>query len=90
MQFLISLFTSGGKINPIAILLLIAVTFYGFDEWLDYRDKLSLARQCDVIQGASRQRLETLNEARNEQQQANDSINNNTFDDWLDRVQRED
>ena len=89
MQFLISLFTSGGKINPIAILLLIAVTFYGFDEWLDYRDKLSLARQCDVIQGASRQRLDTLNEVRNEQQQANKLIDSDGYDSFLDKLQHD-
>ena len=90
MQLLISLFTTGGRINPVAIAIFVITLLYGYDELKDWQEKQSLVRQTNVIQGAARDRLNTLNEARNDQQEANNAISSNNFDDWLDRVQRED
>ncbi len=92
-QLLISLFTTGGRPNPVA-LILFAVTIIGgifaYQKITHLTAELELARQARVIQDAARDRADTLNEARNDQTDANQAIDDGSFNDWLERVQRED
>ena len=39
MQMLISLFTTGGKINPIAMLLFVGVSIYLYNDFQGYREQ---------------------------------------------------
>jgi hypothetical protein len=90
VQLLISLFTTGGKINPIAILIFVFTALYGYDELKDWANERRIIADAKIVQDASQTKIDKLNEARNEQAEANTAINNGSFNDWLDRVQRED
>ena len=93
MQWIKSLFTTASVTNPLSIVVyggFLFIGLYGYHEIRILQTELSMARQTRVVQGAARERLETLNEARNEQQQANIAIDNDDFIEWLDRMQRDD
>lgn len=92
-QWALSLFTTGGKINPLAVVLLILTAFaalWTFNEFSHLRKELEIARQAQVVQDAAKDKVNNLNEARNELQNAEAAIDSGEFVDWLERVQRED
>lgn len=87
-QMLISLFTTGGRINPIALIIFAATVVLGYKHYILTMEHRELARQQQVVSKASEEKVKTLNEARNEQQEANKAIDNGEFDnDFLKRLQ---
>jgi len=90
-QLLISLFTTGGRINPIALVIFAATVLLGYQYFNLRSEHYELVRQYEVLKDASKEKLNTLNGARNDQAQAADAINNGTFDnEFLKRLQFDD
>lgn len=89
-QMIVSLFTTGGKINPIAMVLFVGSMLYGYDEIKDYLKERELARQATVVQEACEEQVETLKEATNEKREATEAIRDGSFNNYLERLQRDD
>ena len=90
-QLFISLFTTGGKINPIALALFAGTLFLAYQYASLRSEHYELVRQSKVLQKSSDDSVKTLNEARNDQVNAINAINSGTFDnDYLERLQLDD
>lgn len=91
MRWIRSLFTSAGQINPVAIALFSVVGLFGYQHVTLKLEHRELVRQHNVLKAASKEKVNTLNEARNEQTEAMEAINNGSFDnDYLERLQLDD
>lgn len=94
MQYVISLFSTGGRVNPLAIALLIASLLgagYAYSKFTQITRELELARQSSVVLDASKDKTRVINDARKEQREANKVIADGEFDnDFLKRLQRDD
>lgn len=88
MQGLISLFTTGGKINPFAIALLLAASFYLYNDYQGYRERQELARQCDVYRAAAQDKITQLNRSNDNVTDTIKSIDPDNLNDWVDRINR--
>lgn len=90
-QPIISLFTTGGRINPMALLVFAITALLAYDHLKLTLKHRELLRQTKVIEVDSRQKIETLNEAKDEQKKAIEVIDNGKFDnDFLKRLQQSD
>ena len=88
LQWIKSLFTSAGSINPVAIAMLIGATWYGFDEWLDYRDKLALNKDCGFIQESLNERLEAKDRRNEIIKKQNEIISDDDMREFLDGLRK--
>lgn len=91
MQGLISLFTTGGKINPFAIALLLGASFYLYNDYQGYRDRQELARQCEVYREAAQDKITQLNRSNSNVAEATKSITKDAvtpddINEWVNRV----
>ena len=84
-----SLFTTGGQRNPLATIIYVGIILYGFNDFRNWMDKRHLVKDCNIIQSASADKVQKINEARHEQTKASEAIDNGTFNDWLERVQHD-
>ena len=82
LQWIKSLFTTGGQINPIAIVLLLGSSFYAYDELRDWRQKSRAANDCKVIQAQSFEKIERINSANEKENEAIKTINDDDLSDW--------
>ena len=90
-QLAISLFTTGGKFNPLALLIFAGTLFLGYEYWSLKTEYIELLRQSQVVREAAQDKVKTLNEARDEQKEAVEIINSGKFDnDYLKRLQQSD
>lgn len=90
-QLAISLFTTGGRPNPLALLIFAGTLFLGYQYWSLKTEHIELLRQSGVVQEAAQDKVKTLNEARDEQKEAVEIINSGKFDnDYLRRLQQSD
>ena len=88
-QLVISLFTVGGRPNPLALMIFAATLFLGYQYWSLKSEHYELLRQSEVVQDASKDKVQTLNEARNEQAEAAKVIDSGDFNnDYLKRLQQ--
>ena len=91
MRWIVSLFTSAGQINPIALALFAGTLILAYQHMTLKLEHRELVRQHNVLKAASKEKVKTLNEARNEQTEAMEAINNGSFDnDYLKRLQLDD
>lgn len=94
MQWIISLVTTGGKVNPLAIILLIGTTLVGTTVYFKFTSLLSeleLLRQSKVVMAACVDKAEKLNEAQNDKNEARKIIDSGEFsNDYLKRLQNND
>lgn len=86
MQMLISLFTTGGKINPIAILLFVGVSLYLYNDFQGYRERQELARQCEIYRAAAQDKLTQLNRSNTNVTETIESIDPDNLNDWVERI----
>lgn len=86
-QLFISLFTTGGKPNPIALLIFAGTMFLGCQYWQLKSENRELMRQSKVVMKSSNDKVEQLNEARNEQEKSNSYAGTDAWHDWADRLQ---
>ena len=80
----------GHKINPFAIILLsgaVAVSIIGYYKITSLMSELEIARQARVVLDSSNDKVEKLNEARNEQEKSNSYAGTDAWHDWADRLQ---
>ena len=90
-QLFISLFTTGGKINPVALLIFAGTLFLGYQYWQLKSENRELVRQAGVTLRAGQDKAKSLNEARNEQSEAIKVIDSGNFNnDYLKRLQQSD
>lgn len=90
-QPIISLFTTGGRFNPLALIVFALTSFLVYDHFKLTIKHRELLRQSKVIEADTSQKIQTLNEARDEKEQAVKIINNGEFDnDFLMRLQQSD
>jgi len=85
-QPIISLFTTGGRINPIAILLMLGVSFFAYDSIKDRFKQAEIVRQCEVYRGAQQDKLNNLTRSQNEVTKTIQSIDPNDLSDFADRI----
>lgn len=94
MQWIISLLTTGGKVNPLAIALLVATTLIstvGYFKFTSLLNELELVRQSTVIIDSCNDKTLKLNEARNDESKAREVIDSGDFNnDFLKRLQDND
>jgi len=86
MQMLISLFTTGGKINPMAMLLFVGVSLYLYNDFQGYRERQELARQCEIYRAAYQDKINNLNRVNNETDETIKSIDPDDLTDWVNRI----
>ena len=86
MQGLISLFTTGGKINPIAMLLFVGVSLYLYNDFQGYRERQELARQCEIYRAAAQDKLTQLNRSNTNVTETIKSIDPDNLNYWVERI----
>ena len=90
-QPIISLFTTGGRFNPVALLVFTLTAFLVYNHLQLTLKHRELMRQRNVVAQDSEQKTETLNEARNEKTEAVRVIDSGGFNnDYLKRLQQSD
>jgi len=86
MQMLISLFTTGGKINPLAMLLFAGVSIYLYNDIQNRAEQRELKRQCAIYQAAYQDKINNLNRVNNETDETIQSIDPDDLTDWVNRI----
>jgi len=86
MQGLISLFTTGGKINPFAIALLLFASFYVYSDIQNRAEQREIKRQCAIYQAAYQDKINNLNRVNNETDETIQSIDPDDLTDWVNRI----
>ena len=90
-QPIISLFTTGGKFNPVALLIFTLTAFLAYNHLQLTLEHRELVRKSEVVASDNKQKLDTIKEAKDEQSEAVEIINNGEFDnDYLRRLQQSD
>ena len=87
-QPIISLFTTAGKINPIAILLMLGASFYVYNDVQGWAEQREIKRQCDLYRIAAQDKLENLTRSNNEVGETIKSIDLDNLNEWVDRINR--
>jgi hypothetical protein len=94
VQWGVSLFTTGGKWNPLATVLLVSVTLVGTAGYFKFNsllNELEISRQAKVVIESCNDKTVKLNEARNEESEAHKVVDSGRFDnDYLKRLQDND
>ena len=86
MQMLISLFTTGGKINPIAMLLFVGVSLYLYNDIQNRAEQREIKRQCAIYQAAYQDKINNLNRVNNETDKTIQAIDPDDLTDWVNRI----
>jgi hypothetical protein len=87
-QWIKSLFTTAGSVNPIAILLLAGVSIYAYNDVMFRLDQRELARQCEVHRNAAQDKIDNLNRSNDNVTETIQSIDPDNLNDWVDRINR--
>lgn len=88
-QMIISLFTTGGKFNPLALIIFSLTAMLFYQHILLKGRHSDLVRQHEIIAKANKYKVKTINEARNDQEEARKVIDSGGFDnDFLKRLQK--
>ena len=90
-QLVISLFTTGGRPNPLSFLIFLGTLFLGYQVLTLKSQNYELMRQIEVVHEAAQDKAEALKEAKNEKDEAVEIINSGKFDNaYLKRLQQSD
>lgn len=93
-KWVMSLFTTGGKVNPLAVVLLVVSglgVVWTYHEFRILQTELKAARQTRIIQDDAKEKLETLREAESDKDEVEEAIRTDSFNnDLLRRLQSED
>lgn len=85
---IMSLFTTGGRFNPMALVPLIFTILLAYQHLAEKSENRELKRQVKVLSESSKDKVKTLNEFINDQKQASKIIDNGSFDnDFLKQLQ---
>lgn len=95
MQSLISMFTVGGRPNPTAYAIWLAIIAGGALAGYKYSqmrlEYYEVVRQCNVVGAAAAEKLESVNKARVQKDEAFKAIDNDNFtDEYFKRLQLDD